>query len=523
MKKYKFIFLGIFSLLISSCSTDLSSVEESQIGRSQDYNLHWGRKLENPYSVKNMKQALLNVKQKLGQPQSKSGEDFSIETTHLYVKFNPQSLEEEKLLQEDSTIIVSDYPLDYDYSTAELEQMGYDNPDVIGSYYTAVPKDQPLPNIPKTILEELYIPEEDSYFEEVGDGTEDVVASKTELNNKNDLYANLMVEAYTLTNNESKLDIVSSADNKFWIFGSKWYPSGRITMFDNSLGNEVPVDGAQVLMRQWFTVRQGITDGNGNFSTGFVRGKAKYVLQWERYHYDIRNGTFGQAETHGPTVKKQPWYYSVNGGQNVQFAMIHRAAHHYYYKDVKGLTRPHMNGEMMNRMKIAAMNKTNDDINGDYNYWAGALSAGALPTIRIFKRDYCDEYYGTTIHELSHSAHFKLAPFLGFANISDKVAESWARGVQWQLSSMVYPSYNKDYINMPKYTLVVRDLIDNDNYFEKTGNYGEFTSGYTIKQIENSLKNVKTWQEWINKIKQDYENPTENNLDTVFNYWFLEQ
>ncbi len=203
--------------------------------------------------------------------------------------------------------------------------------------------------------------------------------------------------------------------------------------------------------------------------------------------------------------------------------MIHRAAHHYYYKDVKGLTRPHMNGEMMNRMKIAAMNKTNDDINGDYNYWAGALSAGALPTIRIFKRDYCDEYYGTTIHELSHSAHFKLAPFLGFANISDKVAESWARGVQWQLSSMVYPSYNKDYINMPKYTLVVRDLIDNDNYFEKTGNYGEFTSGYTIKQIENSLKNVKTWQEWINKIKQDYENPTENNLDTVFNYWFLEQ
>ena len=201
MKKHKFIFLGIFSLLISSCSTDLSSVEESQIGRSQDYNLHWGKKLENPYSVKNMKQALLNVKQKLGQPQSKSGEDFSIETTHLYVKFNPQSLEEEKLLQEDSTIIVSDYPLDYDYSTAELEQMGYDNPDVIGSYYTAVPKDQPLPNIPKTILEELYIPEEDSYFEEVGDGTEDVVASKTELNNKNDLYANLMVEAYTLTNN----------------------------------------------------------------------------------------------------------------------------------------------------------------------------------------------------------------------------------------------------------------------------------------------------------------------------------
>lgn len=36
----------------------------------------------------------------------------------------------------------------------------------------------------------------------------------------------------------------------------------------NTAGSYVPLEGAQVLIRQLFTVRQGITDANGYFSTG---------------------------------------------------------------------------------------------------------------------------------------------------------------------------------------------------------------------------------------------------------------
>ena len=84
---------------------------------------------------------------------------------------------------------------------------------------------------------------------------------------------------------------------------------------------------------------------------------------------------------------------------------------------------------------------------------------------------------------------------------------------------MIYPNYDRDYVKLPNYTLVVRDLIDNDGNYAKRNVYGEFTSGYTISQLEKSLIGQRTFNDWKNKIKNDYENPTENNLDNVFNYW----
>ena len=300
-------------------------------------------------------------------------------------------------------------------------------------------------------------------------------------------------------------------------FWQKMVPSGTITMWDSSLNKAVPIEGAQVLMRQWFTVRQGITNADGYFSTSSVRGSARYIIQWERHHYDVRDGLYWQAETRGPSLKQQAWNPYITDIENSQFAMIHKAAHHYYYKDIKGLTRPHRNGEMKGRMKISAMNKSSDEssLNGDYNYWLNFISEGRHPNIRIFRRNYSAEYYGTVIHELTHSAHFKMAPFLGFANIDDNVKESWARGVQWDLSRMVYANYSIEYHG--DYTGIVQDLIDNDN------SYADYTTGYTIKQIENSVKGSKTWQEWRDKLKNNYENTTENKLDIIFNYWFNHQ
>ena len=51
------------------------------------------------------------------------------------------------------------------------------------------------------------------------------------------------------------------------------------TVTTTTPGSYVPLKGAQVLIRQLFTVRQGITDANGYFSTGTVRGRARYVIQ----------------------------------------------------------------------------------------------------------------------------------------------------------------------------------------------------------------------------------------------------
>jgi hypothetical protein len=510
MKKLKIKTLLLLALLslIASCNNDPISTEETSSVREKDYYLKLGEKLENPYSVKNMRRALDSVKAKMTiSKTAKSTSDFDIETSHLYVKIEPKNATEEALVKKDTSQNFFDYPLDYDFSEEVLKEIGTNNPDIIGSYYVAVPKDYVFPEGIKTeVLEELYIPEQDPYFD---NATETGKVSKNTISNKEDLLGNLLIEAFKLTHNEAQLGLQSTGTGKssWWIFGKKWRPSGRITMFDNSLGIPVPVEGAQVLIRQWFTVDSGITDVNGDFSTGTVRGEARYILQWERQHYDIRNDTFGQAETRGPSKKNESWIFNITNPKDIHFAMVHRAAHHYYYKDIKGLRRPPFDGEMPTRMKIAAIDKTDKGFYGDFSFWRGI--GGVLPNIRIYQRD-CKEYYGTTIHELAHSSHWKMA-WWTFQTVDERVAESWARGVQWELTRMVYTDYTNAYFE--SYTGVVEDMIDN-NY-----SIGDNVTGYTIRQIENSLMYQKNWNDWKNKIKNDYENPTENNLDQLFNYW----
>ena len=70
---------------------------------------------------------------------------------------------------------------------------------------------------------------------------------------------------------------------------------------------------------------------------------------------------------------------------------------------------------------------------------------------------------------------------------------------------------------LPNYTLVVRDLIDNDNKYGYSGLLFENTKDYTIKQIENSLG--KTWNEWKTNIINDHDNNTEQYVESTFNYW----
>ena len=97
-----------------------------------------------------------------------------------------------------------------------------------------------------------------------------------------------------------------------------------------------------------------------------------------------------------------------------------------------------------------------------------------------------------------------------FGNTHTKVKESWARGVQWELTRMKYTGYTPPYFG--DYTGVVQDLIDGKSGYDQV-------SGYTIKQIENVLGNTSSWDSWKNNLKNRYNNATENNLDAVFNHW----
>ena len=72
-----------------------------------------GDKLDNPYSVANMRKALESLA-----PEDRGGlsiEDIS--TSHFYVKFRPANYDELDRIKQDTTLILYDIPLDYEITS----------------------------------------------------------------------------------------------------------------------------------------------------------------------------------------------------------------------------------------------------------------------------------------------------------------------------------------------------------------------------------------------------------------------
>lgn len=108
-----------------------------------------------------MKRALDSVRSKITQEVYKDQprgsrsvdflEDFEIFGSHKYVKFIPQDEDEYVNLKQDSTLILFDYPLDYDFPDSFFEDrannaMGNE----LVEYYTTVALDRTLPSAVST-------------------------------------------------------------------------------------------------------------------------------------------------------------------------------------------------------------------------------------------------------------------------------------------------------------------------------------------------------------------------------------
>lgn len=225
MNKFRLLnsfLLGLSLIMITSCNNDPDISESTTTAREKESCLKLGKKLENPYSVKNMKRALDSIKGKMKTSKfAKGANEFDIETSHLYVKIEPKNEVEEALLKSDTTQIFFDYPLDYEFPEEVSEQIGTNNKDSIGSCYVAVPKDYVFPEGVKTeVLEQLYILEQDPYFD---NASETGKVNKSAINSKEDLLGNLLIAAYTLTHNEKQLGLESTSTWKagWCIFGKK--------------------------------------------------------------------------------------------------------------------------------------------------------------------------------------------------------------------------------------------------------------------------------------------------------------
>lgn len=289
---------------------------------------------------------------------------------------------------------------------------------------------------------------------------------------------------------------------------SSWRPAGRIRVWDDVVSNYVPMEGVEVRARRWFTTHIGKTNSQGYYSCdGTFKRDANYSIDWDRYNFSIRSGTIGQATYDGPK-KDGDWNLDINGGKSEFYATIFRAVYHYYYGNINGLKRPPENSFWKPQMKIAAMYETNNDINGVHAAWKRVF--GILNWIKIYNPSNSSrEIYATTIHELAHASHWDM-DHGDFNDTETKVKESWARGVQWSLTSMVYPTYHPSYFG--DYTGIVEDMIDGVSGYDQV-------SGYSILQIENAIKGQENWNSWRDNIINKYDNGTEGNLQALFIHW----
>ena len=515
-----------------------------------------------------MKKALNNLKSSSKKSSKSTGNfDINVETTHLYVKFIPKNEEELGILKKDSTLVLYSYPLDYEI----VEGTGYyrdpEVPEGQPTYqYCAVKVNKILPQeVESEILEELFIPDEES----------DKLSKSKETQFFNLNIDALVDESLKITNN-----LKDTENNSIFAKRSRWRPARTIRVWDENIGtttstrrvfshweyypcddngdlflqggNIIPieqckravyryetvvvdgsyigVEGVEVRARRWFTTHRGIADANGRYSCdGTFRRPANYSIDWERYHFALQDGWLNGATYNGPKITGD-WNLNLRGDKQAYYATIFRAAHHYYYKGIKGLRRPPKNSFLRTQLKIRAYleNVSDEGSLGTHNSGWRAFGLHSPIKIYTYQRQARDTYI-TTIHELAHASHWEMDRNV-FRDTDTKVKESWARGVQWELGRMTYSNYRGGSTIRPNYTQVVIDMIDDRaplNQFGNTVNINngseninqDDVTGYTIRQVEDAILNQKNWNNWRDNIKNRYNNGTKQNLDALFSHW----
>ena len=578
-------------LLVQSCAKDddyLNKPEERAVDEEQI--TFTGNILENPYEISNMRKAYIKVLQKFENGDFKAGKGFrlsskgdtmEIEPNYLYIRFNPKNRKQEHRLKEKKRFTVVDYPLEYE-NPEDYRKNVIRNEEEIPSYWTSVPIDKKMPKkIPYEILQEMYIPEKDPNYENAkGEGK----TARGKVNDEIDFMNHLLEEAYTATNNEDLLPEApedkkgENCETCFLgvNFRGKWNPSGRIEIWDDEVGQRtetirtncrtvqvpdystcgtggpcptyrselrcdeetrvirgsyVPLVGAQILVRDTWTLGNAITDINGRYRFSSVRAKVRYLIQWERYQYSIRdNGGLFQAEDKGPKYYKKEWNHRISHGREKYRGEIHKAAHNYYYGNIIGLRRPPNN--FTNRQtKIRARETCCDGVN---EFYLPYITSGIWPTITI--KEYgasSRDVFATTTHEIAHSTHAANS-ILNFPIATKRHRESYAEFIETVLTNNYYQNltgnanfeingFRQGFTRAEEnvYTSFFVDLWDGFNQRQRLNDNtlpNDLVEGYTFRQIEDAVFKRTDFSGVVREL-QKLNNPTENRLWELRNHW----
>jgi hypothetical protein len=569
-KKLKLLIVVLTTLFFFQCSNEFEEdlIEQenlnelqskksdfaSKIGNNNkiqpDQMMRLGIELKNPYSVENMQIAYNSLKRK---QQGFDKINISIKANFIYLRALPKDEGELDLLK-DLGYELYEYPLDvqileegsfYKDSNLTDEQIPWQ--------YFVVPVNFDYPNnIQYERLDNLYLPEEEKEINsqfvsliqttKIGDNID---LSKSSLDFDEYTIADLIEdESLYLTNNlddDEKLEYQKEVASFISFRRRKFRPSGNILIWDD-VAKTRPVVGAKGMATRWFKRGQGISNSSGYWeSSKRFRRKVRYKIKWDRYHYSIRRGQIGQANLRGPRCKCQ-WNITITGKRDKYHALIHQAAHDYYYGSRFGLSSPPRNSFFRTQMKIAARPHE-----GSSSALHPLRSFGIWPFVSINRyNSRSDKIYAVTAHELAHTAHWNMdrgaynnLGWDGYVRGIDgdkRTMESWASGVEVMFALQRYKNqfglswYNYDENNLqrntineePFYTSIVYDMIDNFNQrteYSSSLYPNDNVYGYSILQVERGLRGARSWNAWRSNMINRHYNSTEQYVYQLFCNW----
>lgn len=424
-----------------------------------------------------------------------------VRATHLYVKFKPKNSDQYEQLHADTSLSYLDYPIE---STVIRRGDYYHDPslpDSVPTYqYTAVKVDYQFPKgIGYEILDKLYIPEEDGDFLYANGRSTDNFLDK------------LLNQAYIQTGNYE--DTVITPNHEQSTFARKrYFPGGRIRVFDTRLADWIGMEGVRVEARRWFTTHKGYPNYEGYYSMGSsFKRPCNYSIWFATVTFAVRRNLVNTTYwIDGPKITGD-WNFDLDNGFRQFSGHIFRGAYRYHAKDIGGLQRP-----FIGKRQLYIAKDTNKD-------WSG-VNWIALPVIQIprFKNNGLeygsDEIFSTTSHETAHSSYVLTmnAGVIQYSQLTRQLQESWPVAVEWFLTHKEYAErgianygqWNYLPINPPqfpnrqafqdwtlnvseRYTSLFINLVDDVNdktvFPGITGIPDDQVSGYTLPFIEQNI------------------------------------
>jgi hypothetical protein len=570
MYNIKGLIVLLFLTILISCDNDdqIAIVENAAVVSNEatyipnDGEMILGKKFENPYEIKNMQEALKILKKK-----NKDAIDFMISPNYVYVRFLPKDLSEYNKINGDQRMDVFEYPLDYEiikegsfYKDKSLGDSEF------GYIYAAVPFNMEFDKkIKKEILAEMFLPDgngrEDEYFKTKQNKSEKEKSILEALEN----------EALDIFGDE----ILGSKRNNKGAKVQGRYASGRIRVWDERLtynestgqyipgSGQIPVPGCQVRANVGFTTKTTLTNLDGTFFINHFWSVncIDMSIKWDRNDFDIRTGSYGQAITSNNNVCTA-WNPDITESispNHYIYAHVHRAAWYYYYNNIFNVPTPptrtkfdlygisNLVGEKMHLgAKEGGARSHYFQFNG--NWLASQIKLNF--DITTDSRHDARYIFNATIHELTHASHWDIGmnypAYISNAGQAARLAESWADGVAWHSTQLVYgnvidPRWNAQVDNANQmlsipditstfnyYTPLFIDLMDNFNQGDPNLNPSsnkanlpiDIVSGYTMSQLQSFLNARPTnWYMYRDYLETNSTNVNESQAIQLFSIY----